>query len=90
MPPSRGVGQSFVRKLAGSRGGVGQPHKPAGAAAADLIASGSVRLPRPSLGDELRTRGDHALADVPGLFQRLDIPHLRGLWPGGRVSVSDD
>ena len=26
-------------------------------------------------------------ADVPGLLERLDIPHLRELWPGGRVSV---
>ncbi len=59
----------------------------AGAAAPDLIASGSVRVPRASLREELLARGDHALADVPGLLERLDIPQLRGLWPGGQVSV---
>jgi len=65
----------------------GWPALLAGAAAPDLIASGSVRVPRASLRDDLRTRGDHALADVPGLLERLDIPQLRALWPGGQVSV---
>jgi hypothetical protein len=65
----------------------GWPALLAGAAAPDLIASGSVRVARASLGEELRIRGDHALADVPGLLERLDIPQLRELWPGGQVSV---
>jgi hypothetical protein len=59
----------------------------AGAAAPDLIASGNVRVSRASLHEELRARGDHALADVPGLLERLDIPQLRELWPGGQVRV---
>jgi hypothetical protein len=25
--------------------------------------------------------GDTALADVPGLLERLDVPQLRELWP---------
>ena len=66
----------------------GWPALLAGAAAPDLIASGSVRVPRASLREELRLRGDHALADVPGLLERVDIPQLRGLWPGGQVSVT--
>ena len=60
----------------------------AGAAAPDLIASGNVRVSRASLHEELRARGDHALADVPGLLESLDIPQLRELWPGGQVRVS--
>jgi len=59
----------------------------AGAAAPDLIASGSVYIPWASLVDQLRTRGDGALADVPGLLERLDVPQLRTLWPEGRVTV---
>jgi hypothetical protein len=65
----------------------GWPALLAGAAAPDLIASGSVRVPRASLREELPARGDHALADVPGLLERLDIPQLRDLWPRGQVSV---
>ena len=51
------------------------------------IASGSVRIPLASLHERVRARGDHALADVPGLLERLDIPQLRELWPTGQVSV---
>ena len=65
----------------------GWPALLAGAAATDLIARGSVRVPRTSLREELLARGDHALADVPGLLERLDIPQLRELWPGGQVKV---
>jgi len=43
--------------------------------------------PRASLLDDLDARGDKALADVPGLLERLDIPQLRELWPGGNVIV---
>ena len=65
----------------------GWPALLAGAAAPDLIASGSVRVPRASLREELVARGDHAQADVPGLLERLDVPQLRELWPRGQVSV---
>jgi len=65
----------------------GWPALLAGAAAPDLIASGNVCVSRASLREELLARGDHALADVPGLLERLDIPQLREVWPGGRVSV---
>jgi hypothetical protein len=57
----------------------------AGAAAPDLIASGRVAIPRASLRDDIRSRGDHALADVPGLLERLDVPQIRALWPAGVV-----
>jgi hypothetical protein len=58
----------------------------AGAAAPDVIASGSVQIPWASLADEVRTRGDNALADVPGLLERIDVPQLRALWPGFRYA----
>jgi hypothetical protein len=62
------------------------------AAAADpaLITSGRVQLPWASLHDVVRARGDDALADVPGLLERLDIPQLRTLWPAGQVSVKGE
>jgi dienelactone hydrolase len=59
----------------------------AGAAAPDVIASGSVHIPWASLLDEIRARGDAAMADVPGLLERLDVPQLRALWPAGRVYI---
>jgi len=59
----------------------------AGAAARDLIESGSVYVPWESLHEDVRARGDQALVDVPGLLERLDIPQLRKLWTGGQVSV---
>jgi len=65
----------------------GWPALLAAAAAADLIPSGSVFIPRATLRDELRTGGDHALADVPGLLERLDVLQLCELWPGGHVTV---
>jgi hypothetical protein len=54
----------------------------AGAAVPDLITSGNAKIRRESLQDDIRTRGDRALADVPGLLERLDIQHIRKLWPG--------
>lgn len=65
----------------------GWPALLAGAAAPELIASGSVQIPLASLHDDVAERGDRALADVPGLLERLDIPQLRALWPSGQVSV---
>jgi hypothetical protein len=56
----------------------------AGAAAPDVIESGSVHIPWASLAEEVR---DGALADVPGLLERLDVPQLRSLWPAGRVTI---
>ena len=67
----------------------GWPALLAGAAAPDLVASGSVRVSQASLREELLARGDQALADVPGLLERLDIPQLRELWPGGQVRVRE-
>jgi cephalosporin-C deacetylase-like acetyl esterase len=60
----------------------GWPSLLAGAAAADLISSGKAMLRSDSLQEDIRARGDRALADVPGLFERLDIRDIRELWPG--------
>jgi hypothetical protein len=57
----------------------GWPALLAAAAAPDLIASGGVRIARPSLREDLASRGDGALADVPGLLERLDIAQIRQL-----------
>jgi murein DD-endopeptidase MepM/ murein hydrolase activator NlpD len=57
----------------------------AGAAAPDLLESGTVRLPFESLHDVLRARQDAALADVPGLLERIDVAQLRALWPGATL-----
>jgi hypothetical protein len=65
----------------------GWPALLAGAAAPEFIASGKVQIPLASLHDDIAERGDRALADVPGLLERLDIPQLRVLWPDGQVSV---
>jgi hypothetical protein len=65
----------------------GWPALLAGAAAPDLVPSGRVRIPWASLAEPLRAHGDGALADVPGLFERIDVPQLRALWPDGRVTV---
>lgn len=58
----------------------------ADAAEPDLIASGNVTIRRESLQDDILARGDRALADLPGLLERMDIPHIRRLWPG-KVTV---
>ena len=65
--------------------GHGWPALLAGAAAPELFDSGRVRIPFASLRDQVRTQGDSALADVPGLLERLDVPQLRELWPAGEV-----
>jgi murein DD-endopeptidase MepM/ murein hydrolase activator NlpD/dienelactone hydrolase len=65
----------------------GWPALLAAAAAPEVIPTGTVTLRLESLHDDLRARGDQALADVPGLLERLDIPQLRRLWPGGEVHV---
>ena len=64
----------------------GWPALLAGAAAPDLLTSGRVQIPFGSLREQVRGKGDAALADVPGLLERLDIPQLRELWPTGEVS----
>jgi hypothetical protein len=58
----------------------------AGAAFPDLITSGKAKIRRESLQDDIRTRGDRALADVPGLLERMDILQIRKLW-AGQVTV---
>ena len=60
----------------------------AGAAAPDLVESCQVTIPRASLLEDIKSRGDHALADVPGLLERIDVSQLRALWPGGVVRPS--
>jgi len=54
----------------------------AGAAAPELISSGTATIRRQSMRDDILARGDRALADVPGLLERLDIRQIRQLWPG--------
>lgn len=54
----------------------------AGAAEPDLISGGNATIRRESMRDDVRNRGDRALADVPGLLERLDIPDIRKLWTG--------
>lgn len=61
----------------------------AGCAEPELISSGSVTIRHGSLREDVRARGDNALADVPGLLEQLDVPQLRQLWPG-TVAVSRD
>jgi murein DD-endopeptidase MepM/ murein hydrolase activator NlpD len=58
----------------------GWPALLAGAAAPEILPSGSARVAGSSLHEILRARGDGALADVPGLLERLDIPRIRELW----------
>jgi hypothetical protein len=63
----------------------GWPALLAGAAAPELIASGSVEIPFAGLRQQVQAQGDAALADVPGLMERLDVPQLRALWPAAEV-----
>jgi len=84
--PARGARLSAPSVAVIAENDGGWPALLAGAAAPDLISTGTVRVGRASLHDELRSRGDHALADVPGLLERLDIPQLHEIWPGGRAS----
>ena len=65
----------------------GWPTLLAGAAAPQDISSGSVHIRWPTLREDVLLRGDKALADVPGLLEHLDIPQVRALWPGGKVTV---
>lgn len=50
--------------------------------------SGNVRIPHGSLRHNLQARGDAALADIPGLFERMDIPQIIELWPKGQVTIA--
>jgi hypothetical protein len=61
----------------------------AGAAQPDWLQAGTVSVPVHSLHELIRRHGDAALADVPGLFERLDVPQLRALWPGAKVTVNE-
>lgn len=58
----------------------GWPALLAGAAAPELISTGTATVRPKSLHDDVLARGDRALADVPGLLDRLDIPQIRQLW----------
>jgi hypothetical protein len=59
----------------------------AGAAAPEILPSGTARIPWSSLHEIISSQGDKALADVPGLLEHLDVEQLRTLWPGGTVRV---
>lgn len=60
----------------------GWPSLLAGAAMPELISKGSITLRKESLTEELQSRGERALADVPGLLQQLDLRQIRKLWSG--------
>lgn len=51
----------------------------AAAARPNLIPSGVVQVSVSSLHQQLHEHGDTALADVPGLLERLDLAQLRAL-----------
>jgi hypothetical protein len=68
----------------------GWPTLLAGAALPQLLPSGTVRIRHASLHDDIRARRDAALADVPGILERLDIRQIRKLWPGGQVHVKSE
>ena len=57
----------------------------AGAAQPDLIRTGTVSVPVRSLRDLIEREENGAIADVPGLLERLDIPQVCQLWPAGIV-----
>jgi len=54
----------------------------------DLLESGAIALPWTTLRERIHAEGDGALAEVFGLAERLDVPQLRVLWPGAKVSVA--
>lgn len=54
----------------------------AAASTPETISSGTITIDKQSLHEDIRNRGDQALADVPGLLERLDIPQIKALWPG--------
>jgi hypothetical protein len=64
----------------------GWPTLLAGAAVPGLIQSGVLTVPVASLHEQVQAQGDYALADVPGLLERLDVPQLRQLWREVKVS----
>jgi hypothetical protein len=70
-----------------AEGRFGWPALLAGAAVPGLIDRGTVTIPFTSLKDVILGQGDNALADVPGILERLDVPQLRGLWPEAGVTV---
>ncbi len=73
--------------LAEATGRFGLPTLMAGAAVPGVIATGTVTIPVATLKDPLRAEGDAALADVPGLLERLDVPQISRLWPEARVRI---
>ncbi len=68
-------------------GELGWPALLASAAEPGLLPSGRVSIPFKTLKDQWHEHGDYALADVPGLLERLDIPQLRQLAPGVQVET---
>ncbi len=66
----------------------GWPALLAGAAAPEILPSGNVQVSGSSLHEILRARGDGALADVPGLLERLDLPQIRALWPAEKAQTT--
>lgn len=58
-----------------------------GDVATGQIDGGEIELPVASFRAILQERGDDALAEIPGLFELLDIPQLTTRWPAGQVTV---
>jgi hypothetical protein len=59
----------------------------AGAADPLLFDRGEITMEADSFRTIIRERDDGALAELPGLFERLDIPHLVSLWRDGRLAA---
>jgi hypothetical protein len=68
-------------------GRFGWPSLLAGAAVPGLIRAGAVTVPVGTLHEIVRAEGDVALADIPGLLERLDVPQIRRLWSEAEVTV---
>ena len=43
----------------------------------DRWKAGNYRLPFESLHEDIQSKGDRSLADIPGLLEHLDVSHLK-------------
>ncbi|MEW6751419.1 MAG: hypothetical protein AB1505_10640 [Candidatus Latescibacterota bacterium] len=71
-------------------GPFGWPALLGGAALPGAVDAGVVLVPWATQRQRLAAEGDAAVADVPGLLERLDVPQLRALWPQVEVRVDRD
>jgi len=65
----------------------GWPALLAGAAMPDLLQGGTVTIPTATLRTDVDRSGNGTVSDVPGLFERLDVPQIRALWPAAQVTI---